>query len=255
MGTTRFVTSTDGVRIAYDIQGQGPALLMMHGFTNSRQDWHTLGWLAALQQHYRVITLDMRGRGESDQPSAPEAYHVERLIDDVLAVADACEVDRFFLIAHSWGGSAGLHLVARSTRVRRAVIAGTSFGPIFTEGSINEYQTFLKQLAKLQAEGRLKEVAEPNRTFATTANFEILLASNAGLRNWPGVEPHELRCPTLVYAGAVADKIADELRQYQPTIEAAGVQLVLFEGLDHYQEISELERVLPTVLTFLAMTE
>src|SRR5689334_10699059 len=132
---TRFAVSKDDTRIAYDVQGEGTALVLVHGFTVGRQDWHSLGWVAALQNRFKVITLDMRGRGESDKPTEPQAYRVERLIEDILAVADECREEKFSLVAHSWGGSVGLHLAARSDRVTRAVIAGTSFGPIFTEES------------------------------------------------------------------------------------------------------------------------
>lgn len=246
---TRFAVSKDGIRIAYDEQGQGTALVLLHGFTVDRQDW--LGWVKKLQNKFKVITLDMRGRGESDKPIEPQAYQLERLIDDILAVVDACAEEKFSLMAHSWGGSVGLHLAARSNRITRAVIAGTSFGPIFTDESITEYRIFLEQLASLKAQGRLEEVAEPNRTFATRANFEVLLASNEGLRGWPGVMPAELLCPTLIYAGTVADKIAEELRRHRSLMELAGVRLELFEGLDHSQEVVALERVLPTVLQFL----
>src|SRR4051812_10694822 len=107
---TRFATSRDGVRIAYDVQGQGAALVLMHGFTIDRQSWHTIGWVERLQEKFKVITLDMRGRGESDKPTVPQAYRIENLINDVLTVADECGVAKFSIMAHSWGGSVGLHL-------------------------------------------------------------------------------------------------------------------------------------------------
>jgi pimeloyl-ACP methyl ester carboxylesterase len=251
MPATCFVTSSDGTRIAYDEQGEGPALILVHGFTNNRQDWHRLGWVENFQKYFRVITLDMRGRGESDIPTDPAAYRIERLIEDILAVAGSSQAREFSLMAHSWGGSVGLHLVARSEQVKRAVIAGTSFGPIFTDESIDEYRDFLQNLQRLKTENRLEEVDQPTRAFAKKTDLPVLLASNEGLRGWPGVEPQELRCPTLIYAGVVADKIAEALRQRQPAIEAAGVQLKLFEGLDHSQEVTALTQVWPAVITFL----
>ena len=75
MGTI-FGTSSDGVRLAYEVHGIGPALLLLHGFSNDRSLWTKHGWIAHLQRAFTVITMDMRGCGDSDAPLAPDAYQV-----------------------------------------------------------------------------------------------------------------------------------------------------------------------------------
>ncbi|GCE21100.1 alpha/beta fold hydrolase [Dictyobacter kobayashii] len=55
-----FLTSTDGTKIAYDVQGEGPLLLLLQGFDEPRQIWHEIGYVERLRQHFRVVTMDRR---------------------------------------------------------------------------------------------------------------------------------------------------------------------------------------------------
>jgi len=57
----RFATSSDGIRIAYEVHGTGPVLLLLHGFSNDRSLWAKHGRIAHLQPAFTVITMDMRG--------------------------------------------------------------------------------------------------------------------------------------------------------------------------------------------------
>src|SRR5262245_31661799 len=123
-----FATASDGVRLAYEVHGAGPALLLLHGFSNDRHLWAKHGWIRHLQPAFTVITMDIRGCGDSDAPLVPDAYHMEQHLADVSTVADACQADQLSLWGWSFGGTLGLHLAARSSRIRRAVIAGTYFG-------------------------------------------------------------------------------------------------------------------------------
>ena len=92
---TRYITSTDGTRIAYDVGGEGAALILLHGAGKTRRDWHKLGYVDRLVNYFRVITVDLRGTGESDYLVASEDYEIEKICDDLYAVADACGVVRF----------------------------------------------------------------------------------------------------------------------------------------------------------------
>ena len=96
---TRFVTSKDGTKIAYDVTGTGPAVILLHGGGQNRQVWHKPGYVARLAKEFTVISIDIRGNGESDKPAHVSAYHFERINEDILAVADAIKASRFSL----WG--------------------------------------------------------------------------------------------------------------------------------------------------------
>jgi pimeloyl-ACP methyl ester carboxylesterase len=53
---TKFATAEDGTRIAYDVTGQGPALMLLHGAGKTRRDWHKVGYVDRLKDDFTVIT-------------------------------------------------------------------------------------------------------------------------------------------------------------------------------------------------------
>jgi pimeloyl-ACP methyl ester carboxylesterase len=222
---TMFATSSDGVRIAYEVRGTGPALLLLHGFSNDRCLWSKHGWIAHLQPAFTVLTMDMRGCGASDAPLAPHAYQVEQHLADVSAVIDACNIDQFRLWGWSFGGTLGLHLATRSPRLQRAVIAGTYFGRLFTAAYV---------------ERRLTEAVQP-----------VMRARWQGVQSWPSVEPEDIQCPMLVYTGTANGNVMGHLQQQRVAMEAAGVRLHILSNLTHGGLVSAAGIVAPLVLPFL----
>ena len=222
---TMFAISSDDVRIAYEAHGTGPSLLLLHGFSNDRSLWTKHRWIEYLQPMFTVITMDMRGCGESDAPLAPNAYQMAQHLADVHAVADACHVNRFRLWGWSFGGTLGLHLAACSPRLQRAVIAGTYFGRLFTDAYVQR---------------RLAEAVVP-----------VVRARWQGVQSWPGVEPEDVQCPTLVYTGSADGNVVEQLQQQRVAVEAAGVSLHVLPNLTHGGLVSAVEVVAPLILPFL----
>ena len=130
---TQLVTSRDGTRIAYEVAGNGPALVLLHGGGQDRQVWRKAGWTERLTGRFRAIAIDIRGSGESARPIDTAAYSIARHCEDVLAVADAVGAGRFSLWGYSYGGNIGRYLAARSDRVERFVMIGVPFGPSASE--------------------------------------------------------------------------------------------------------------------------
>ena len=98
----------DGVGLAYDDVGRrdGVPLVFIHGWTANRHRWDDqLGHFAG---RYRVISLDLRGHGDSDL--TPDLYTIGGLAREVLALLDGLGVDRFVPVGHSMGGMIALTL-------------------------------------------------------------------------------------------------------------------------------------------------
>src|SRR5215212_7330482 len=125
---TSFAISLDGTRIAYDVTGKGSALVLLHGGEHTRQNWHDVGYIERLKNNYKVIAIDIRGNGESDKRIDPTDYTIEKLCQDIPAVADACSVERFSIWGCSYGGNIGRYLAAQSDRVEKLIIMGIPFG-------------------------------------------------------------------------------------------------------------------------------
>ena len=93
----------EGIRIHFETEGQGPPLVLLHGFSGSLLDWVEFGYVDALRDDYSLILMDARGHGGSEKPHQPEDYSAERMATDLTAVLDALDIDK----AHHWGFSMG----------------------------------------------------------------------------------------------------------------------------------------------------
>jgi pimeloyl-ACP methyl ester carboxylesterase len=119
------VNAVDGTRIAWRRAGSGPPVVMVHGSGLSQVVWRGFGYQRALAAERTVVTLDLRGHGRSEKPHDAEAYSVDLLVADVLAVLDALGTDRAAYVGYSLGGRVGFALAAEHPdRLTRLVSAG-----------------------------------------------------------------------------------------------------------------------------------
>jgi len=111
----------NGINIHYQIRGQGPNLVLIHGATGNMAFWY-LSSLAALEKKFRVILYDLRGHGYSDCP--PTGYSSGQMAADLRGLLDYLEIERTHLIGHSFGGVTALHTtVLFPERVESLVLA------------------------------------------------------------------------------------------------------------------------------------
>ena len=92
----------DGVKIYYEDHGHGPAILLSHGYSATCRMWNEQ--IAALVARHRVIVWDMRGHGESDDPTDPAAYSEALTVEDMRALLHRCRIDRAVIGGLSLGG-------------------------------------------------------------------------------------------------------------------------------------------------------
>lgn len=121
------VFSSGGVEIAYDVEGEGRPVLLIHGFSATAEDnWVRTGWVQALTRaRFQVITFDMRGHGRSQKLYAPEDYTAEKIMGDALALLDHLGIEKADLIGFSMGAGISLRLAAaHGHRFGKVVLAG-----------------------------------------------------------------------------------------------------------------------------------
>ena len=121
------VTAADGIELAFERQGEGPAIVLVHGFGSSRvQNWKSTGWYGGLTgAGFSIVAMDCRGHGDSGKPHDEAFYGHDRMAEDVIEVMQACDLKDALILGYSMGGFIGLRLLAaHPQRVRKLAIAG-----------------------------------------------------------------------------------------------------------------------------------
>jgi pimeloyl-ACP methyl ester carboxylesterase len=101
-GTKTRTVTRDGVELAVDVGGEGPPVVLAHGFPELAFSWRHQA-PALIAAGYRVAVPDQRGYGRSDRPTAIEDYDIVQLTGDLLAVLDSLGEDKAIFVGHDWG--------------------------------------------------------------------------------------------------------------------------------------------------------
>jgi pimeloyl-ACP methyl ester carboxylesterase len=250
-------SAPDGTRIAYDISGAGPVLLLLHGGGQTRLSWHDAGYVERLQAAFTVVTMDIRGNGASDAPTEAAYYSVDKHCQDILAVADACGAERFRLWGFSYGGNIGRYLATRSDRVARFIMIGIPFG-LGASGafrqSILDFRDHWAPIIHAQQTGTLDLAAlsQKDQDALRQTNVPLTLAWLSAMLDWGSVEPADLRCSTLWVVGSENAAALASVQEYQPALQNSRVRTHIVDGLNHMQEFTAVDQVLPALLAFSA---
>jgi len=114
-----------GVQIHYALEGEGPPLVLQHGFSDSLESWYEFGYVDALKQDYQLILVDARGHGASDKPHDPEAYDPHSHAADIVAVLDALALSKVHFFGYSMGGRIGFGMAKdASDRILALILGG-----------------------------------------------------------------------------------------------------------------------------------
>lgn len=98
------------VELHYLRVGAGPHLIMLHGLTGNQAVWH-LKMVPTLRHAFNVTTYDLRGHGKSSMPTT--GYSTDEMADDLKGLMDALEIERAYLVGHSYGADTILNFAAR----------------------------------------------------------------------------------------------------------------------------------------------
>jgi pimeloyl-ACP methyl ester carboxylesterase len=181
LALTRIGLST-GVTLKVAFGGAGEPILFLHGFPESHRSWRHL--LHNLSADHKVIAPDQRGYGGSDKPEEIDAYKVKELVADVIALADALDVDRFTLVGHDWGGAVAWAAALRHPdRIARLAIVNAPHPLIFQRSLIEDE-------AQRAASAYINDLRSPGAEIAIRAmgleNFlERVIGGAADLRKLP----------------------------------------------------------------------
>ncbi|MFN2148373.1 MAG: alpha/beta fold hydrolase [Anaerolineales bacterium] len=248
--------SIDGVRIAWIVRGGGPPLILVHGGGGSHCDWTEAGYIDRLSSDYTVIAFDLRGHGASDKPIDAEAYSIEKMEADLLAVADACKVETFALWGMSFGSKICRFLAAHTDRIERMILPGATFGR-GVEGRLRrEAEVFCQHWPPILAglasgEIQTSSLSPADQELLSNFDVRVMLAWVRAMLDWPVVTPAEMLCPTLWVAGSEDKDALASMREYEAAIPGSKVRTRILAGMDHNTAFDEIDTTLPVLLAFM----
>src|SRR5712691_12035242 len=194
----------DGVEIAFLDEGEGEAIVLVHGFASTAQvNWVYPGWVSTLTKAgRRVIALDNRGHGASTKLYDPAAYHSARMAEDVRALLDHLDVALADVMGYSMGARITAFFAhAHPARLRRAVFGG--LGIRLVDG-VGLPESIAEALEAPSLADVSDSVGRTFRAFAeqTKSDLEALAACIRGSRQTlTRAEVASLSAPTLIAVG------------------------------------------------------
>ena len=126
------VTLATGVDLDVRVAGSrdAPSVILLHGFPESHRTWRDI--VPDLARDHFVLAPDQRGYARSSKPEGVEQYAPDRIVADLMALADAFAIDRFTLVGHDWGGAiAWLAALQQPARIARLVIVNAPHPLVF----------------------------------------------------------------------------------------------------------------------------
>jgi pimeloyl-ACP methyl ester carboxylesterase len=246
VSNTKFITSKDGTKIAYEVTGSGPAVMLLHGAGQNRAEWTRTDYVKRLAPNFTVIAVDLRGSGESDKPTKAEAYALERFTEDLVAVADAASAKRSHVWGFAYGAIIGRSLAAQSDRVSSLAYIGLPLGAAASGVYKDAITGFIARWKPLIAE---QDAGQLDRSKLTPGDLEALnkggvklaVAWQSALLEYPPMEPAEFKVPTLwVVATGDTDAMAS-VKAYEGKLANTKVTLALIDGPSHSETLQRID--------------
>ncbi|TVP92294.1 MAG: alpha/beta hydrolase [Pseudomonadaceae bacterium] len=252
----------NGHRLHYTDQGQGPAVLLIHGLGSSSLDWEYQ--LPALTQDYRVLTLDMLGHGQSDKPI--HGYSIQAFADDTLAFIQHMALHQPHIVGISMGGMIAFQLAVDHPDIPASLTIINS-GPEVVPRGFADYRMAAKRLffahilpLKTVSRGLARllfpqaDQAELRSKFEQRWQTNFRPAYLASLRAIVGWSVRDrlalIQCPVLVVC---ADQDYTPVEQKEVYVnELANAQLEVITNSRHATPVDQPEVFNQLLLDFLA---
>jgi len=240
----------NGVKINYQLSGEGPPIILLHGFTGSHQDWAFQ--LPVLSKKYRVVAMDHRGHGKSEAPSSPDDYSVSIFTHDIYGLLQHLGISKTCVMGHSMGGFMAFEFALEHPEMVTAlVLVDTSSGEWERDPEYEQIRARLRELA--QTEGmeaafeynaahnammrerfeqhpELREVSR-QRMLQTSVNGYIYAGD--AIWSWKPVTPRlsEIKVPTLIVVGEEDTPFLKASQTMKESI--ANAEMVIIPGATH----------------------
>jgi len=263
--------TVDGLDFWAEVEGSGPPVVLLHGFTGSRTTWFDLVAVAA--KEFTTIAIDHIGHGRTASPADVERYQMDRAADDLVAVVRQLGHERAAWVGYSLGGRTALQVACRYPEAVAALV---------TEGASVGLETEAERTARIVADENLAQLAErdleafvdhwgsislwdsqketlsgPQRAALKQqrmAQRSIGLANSlrgmgTGSQTWLGDQIAQIDVPVLLTAGRLDTKYVQIAEEMASVIPDARVRII--EGSGHAAHLEQPQAFNAVVMEFL----
>lgn len=263
--------TVNGLRMHVRSAGQGPAVVLLHGFPDNHIVWRKQ--IAPLvQAGFRVLAPDLRGCGESEAPRAVDAYQLQHVCADVLAMLDQLGIDKARLVGHDWGGAVGWMLCMKAPErieqyvalsvghpaavARAGILQQLRFSymlwflvPGLAERSLSAGDFYLLHrftTDRTQVRYWMKSLREPGRLTAALNYYRanVVRAAAVGVKRTPVTVP----VMGIWSSGDVA--LGETQMRDSAVYVAQRFRFERIDGADHWLQVTAAERVNALLLDF-----
>ena len=152
----------EGIKIYYEIEGDGPPVIVIHGFASSLEvNWKQTNWVEALKDNYRLILIDCRGHGKSDKPHDKSNYG-QKMTEDVVKLMDHLSIEKANFLGYSMGAYMTFRLLLRKPHLFiSAILGGFAMNLMQDEKERSNYrESTIRRIEAFKADN-VDEVKDP----------------------------------------------------------------------------------------------
>lgn len=264
--------TVDGLDFWAEVEGSGPPVVLLHGFTGSRTTWFDLVAVAA--KEFTTIAIDHIGHGRTASPATVERYRMDRAVDDLVEVVRTLGHERAAWVGYSLGGRTALNVTCRHPEAVSALV---------TEGASAGLETEAERAARIEADERLAQMIEQDGLETFVDHWESIslwdsqqqtlsaaqraalrqqrLAQRAvgmanslrgmgtGSQSWLGDQLGQVSVPVLLTAGRLDTKYVQLAEEMAAVIPDSRVRII--EGGGHAAHLEQPRAFNSVVMEFL----
>lgn len=262
----------NGLRYNVRVAGDGPVLLLLHGFTGDLHTWDP--FVPRWAERFRVVAVDLPGHGRTDAPANPVRYAMARCVDDLLALLNEMGAVDVRVLGYSMGGRVALHLaLAAPERIAALVLESASPGiadaaerkarrqadealaDAIERDGVPAFVERWERLPLFESQRRLPEEVRAAVRAQRLRQRAVGLANSlrgmgAGVQEPLHGRLREIGAPTLLLAGELDEKYVGVVREMAAAMPRARAVIVPDAG--HAVHLEQPQRFLQTVTDFLS---
>ncbi len=193
---TKYLKINDNCTIAYDITGEGPALIMLHSsLSQSRQAWHKLGYVEKFSENHKVITVDFPCHGESTcEMLGIKDFSIQFIIEIIDIITQECNVKNYAVLGLDFGGAVAMHLSVESTKVTGIIVDE----PGCHDRLLKQSNEFLPRLIEVRKAAEEDSIDLPdlqkNLPFSNEVDLNVAIALYEAVKTWKNIKSKDINC-------------------------------------------------------------